>query len=329
MSLTALFNAGHCAGGSVRDSPYGGMLLQASRCEDVADAAAADNCRFDERASAERWAAFEELLASNGATTWDDWAEAYELHLQQRCNVPRPAVPDAFLGTNQKAWLTGLSENQDLIRVEDLDRALRASNLDLERLGELLQRADEHDDYASLAVRRFFIAWNDRRDARPTFAAFWDEVRDELEDADWPHKLRDRLGLDHYGFPDGRPSPIALMRYSVADVHAAQRNLQLGSAWALPTVLDGGMHEFFFPVPQGRPFGATVHLVPELADMLTAEVLHCRIDYQRRHLCRLGEIAFANRPSDDQIREARDLHLYALREDCGREDFGEPMEGRT
>ena len=313
----------------MRDSPYSEVLLQASRSDDVAVAAAADNCRFDERAGAERWAAFEDLLAQNGAATWDDWAEAYQLHLQQRCNVARPAVPDAFLVTNRKAWLNGLSENQYLVRVEDLDRALRTSNLDLDRLRELLKRADERDDDASHAVRRFFMAWNDRRDARPTFAAFWDEVRDELVDADWPHKLRDRLGLEHYGSRDGQPSPMALMRYSVADVHAARRNHELGSAWALPTVLDGGMHEFFFPVPQGRTFGATVHLVPELADMLTAEVVHCRIDYERQHLYRLGEIAYASRPSDDQIREARDLHLYALREECGREDFGEPMQGRT
>lgn len=34
------------------------------------------------------------------------------------------------------------------------------------------------------------------------------------------------------------------------------------------------------------------------------------------------------RPDDDQLREARDLHLYALREKCEREDFGEPLEDR-
>lgn len=38
-------------------------------------AAAADNCRFDERAGVERWTAFEALLAANGAKTWSDWDE--------------------------------------------------------------------------------------------------------------------------------------------------------------------------------------------------------------------------------------------------------------
>ena len=43
------------------------------------------------------------------------------------------------------------------------------------------------------------------------------------------------------------------MRYSLADVFFAQASRQLSAACALPTVLDGGMHEFFFPVPlEGR-----------------------------------------------------------------------------
>ena len=289
-------------------------------------AAAADNCRFDERAGVERWKAFEALLSANGAKTWEDWDETYQLHLGQRCNVSRPAIPDAFLEANRGAWLSGLSENQSLVRIEDFGRALQASNLGLERFRDLLQRADEHDGDASQAVRRFFAAWNQRRDARPAFAAFWDEVQDELEDADWPHALRDRLGLGHYGHREGQPQPIALMRYSVSDVLASKK--EGSAALALPTFLDGGMHEFFFPVPREHPFGATVHLVPDRADTLTAEVMHCRIDYERHHLYRLGEITRPNRPVNERLREARDLHLYALQEACGRDDFGEPMEGR-
>ena len=308
---------------------YSEFLFDASRCANVAVAAPADNCRFDEWAGTERWAAFEELLGPNGATTWCDWSEAHTRHVEERCNVARPAVPDAFLDANQSAWLEGLSENQSLVRVEDLRRVLRDSGLDLQGLGDLLQRADEGDDDASQAVRVFFAVWNEGRDARPAFAAFWDEVQNELHDADWPHALRDRLGLGRYSDPEVQPQPIpiALMCYSVADVGAAQEG-QLRTACALPTVLDGGMHEFFFPVPREHPFGATVHLVRDKADTLTAEVLHCRLDYERPHLYRLGEITRFDRPDDDQLREARDLHLYALQEVCGREDFGEPLEGR-
>ena len=312
--------------------PCSELLYGASRSDNLVVAAVADNCRFDERTGTERWRRFEALLPeeTNGVANWDDWAEANRLHLERYCNVAGPAVPDAFLDVNQGAWLVGLSENQSLVRVEDLRRALRDSGLDLRGLGDLLQRADEGDDDASQAVRGFFRAWNDRRDARPAFAAFGDDVQEELNDADWPHALRDRLGLGHYSDPEGQaqPIPVALMCYSVADVWAAQKKRQLPTVCALPTVLDGGMHEFFFPVPTEHPFGATVHLVCDKADTLTAEVLHCRLDYERSHLYGLGEVTRFGRPDDDQLREARDLHLYALQEACGREDFGEPLEGR-
>ena len=90
------------------------------------------------------------------------------------------------------------------------------------------------------------------------------------------------------------------------------------------------MHQFFFPVPREHPYGVTVHLLPDRADTLTAEIVHCRIDYRREHLYRLGTITRPHRLDDSrQLREARDLHLFALQVECGREDFGETFEGRT
>ena len=89
------------------------------------------------------------------------------------------------------------------------------------------------------------------------------------------------------------------------------------------------MHQFFFPVPREHRYGATVHLQPDQAETLTAEIVHCRIDYQRKHLYRLGMIMRPHRLDDSKLRNARDMHLLALREACGREDFGEFFEGRT
>ena len=192
-----------------------------------------------------------------------------------------------------------------------------------------MQRADRGDGDAGRAVRSFFDAWNQRRDARPAFAAFYDEVRQEADDDDWPHTLRDRLGLGHYGSAGGAPLPVALMHYPLADIHSAQAKQQLSSACALPTVLDGGMHQFFFPVPREHPFGAAVHLQPDRAETLTAEIVHCRIDYRREHLYRLGTITRPHRLDDGRLREARDLHLLALQVESGREDFGEAFEGRS
>ena len=119
------------------------------------------------------------------------------------------------------------------------------------------------------------------------------------------------------------------MRYPLADVYSAQAQQQPSSACALPTVLDGGMHQFFFPVPREHPYGATVHLLPDRAFTLTAEIVHCRIDYRREHLSRLGTITRPHRLGDSQLREARDLHLLALQDACSRDDFGEMFEGRT
>ena len=312
---------------------YDDFLRRCSRSRDTIEAAVADNCRFDERAGDGRWQRFEALLseriASRGEVGWQDWADANRLHLERYCNVPRPSVPDAFLDINRSAWLGGLSDNQTLVRIEALNRPLQASGLELDRLDDLLQQADRGDDDAGRTVQSFFEAWNQRRDARPAFAAFYDEVQQELDDDDWPHALRDRLGLGHYGHAGGAPLPVALMRYSLADVYSARAQQQPSSACALPTVLDGGMHEFFFPVPREHPYGATVHLLPGRADTLTAEIVHCRIDYRREHLYRLGTITRPHRLDDTQLRTARDLHLLALQEACGREDFGETFEGRT
>jgi hypothetical protein len=120
-----------------------------------------------------------------------------------------------------------------------------------------------------------------------------------------------------------------MMGYSLAEVFSAQASRTLPIACAVPTVLDGGMHEFFFSVPREHPYGATVHLMPDQADALTAEIVHCRIDYKPEHLWRLGWITRPHQLTDDQLREARDLHLLALQLACDREDFGEPLAGRT
>ena len=313
---------------------YDDFLRRCSRSRDTIEAVVADNCRFDERAGTGRWQRFESVLsdlaASRDAVGWQDWTDADRLHLERYCNVLHPSVPDAFLDINQDAWLDGLSDNRILVRIEALDRPFQnvVNILGLDDLNDLLQRADGGDVGAAGTVQLFFDTWNRIRDARPTFAAFYDEVQQESDDEDWPHALRDRLGIGLGPYGD-TPRPVALMRYPLADVYSAQGRQQLSSACAVPTVLDGGMHQFFFPVPREHPYGATLHLQPDRADTLTAEIVHCRIDYRRDHLYRLGTITRPHRLDENRLRETRDLHLLALQGACGREDFGETFEGRT
>ena len=159
------------------------------------------------------------------------------------------------------------------------------------------------------------------RDARPAFCARRDEVEAEITDADWPHALRDRLGLGHYGLPGGVGIDVALMAYDMNYVIASQKAARIPTACALPTALDGGMHQFFFPVPREHPFGATVHLAPGKSDTLTAEWLHCRIEYERRHLVELGRIVRPHGVDDPALVEARDLHLLSLQVECNPSRF--------
>lgn len=296
------------------------FLNQLSRSAEAVQAAVADNCRFDERVADKRWDKFEDRLPAN--PDWADWGEANQLNYQDSITVLSSSVPDTFLDINQTAWLQGIATNRTVVRLEHLSSFLSKGALSFDTLKALLGSKDA-DEQTRLEL--LIASWNKEwRDGRPMFAAFYDEVKYEADHTDWQHQLRDRLGLGHYSSDKGVTIPVALMRYSLTEVKLGKAR----NVFALPTVLDGGMHEFFFPVPKSHPYGATLHLAPDLADILTAEILHYRIDYQPEHLWKIGWITRPHPIENDSLRAARDLHLLALQEATDRADFGEPMEGR-
>lgn len=313
----------------ISDSRLQSFVDELAMSADVVEASVADNCRFDERAAEGRWQAFCDQLPDESERLLDytDLAKAASDYKQRWLDVPSKSVPIVFLTDNQQAWLQGMAPQQTLVRMEVLSRPLASQNLGMEDLQRL------QADKAVPALKHFLDGWNRARDNRPSFATFLDEVQVEVESGDWQHQLRDRLGLGFY--PHGARCPVALMRYSLAEVlQAARHDKRVSSACALPTVLDGGMHEYFYPVPDGRPYGATLHLAEGRADLLTAEILHVRIDYRPEHLWKLGWIERPHRLSEAQsrdalLRAARDLHLLQLQIDSEREDFGVAMEGRT
>jgi len=165
------------------------FLHRQSRSAKPIEAAVADNCRFDERTSAERWQTFKDVLArvavDPNSPDWADWGEAAKLHLEQHSLVPMAAVPEAFLEINRGAWLDGLDAtagNQTLVRFESLSWPLSAQALTLEQLEGILHRADSgRDNDAQRAAEGFFGAWDKARDGRPAFGAFYDEVKDEAD----------------------------------------------------------------------------------------------------------------------------------------------------
>jgi hypothetical protein len=167
--------------------------------------------------------------------------------------------------------------------------------------------------------------WNGSniRDGRPAFAAFKDEVIDDLAKPEWPSRLRDRLGLAHYDCRDG-PIPIALMEYTVAEVVEAAAAKGVKSAFTAPTVLDSEPWPYFFPAPAEMRCGRTMALYEVQDDKeLLAEILHYRIAYKPKHLARLDEIG--KPPSAYDLRGLRNHHLLALHIAAGREDFGEDI----
>ena len=87
------------------------------------------------------------------------------------------------------------------------------------------------------------------------------------------------------------------MRHPLADVYSTQERQKLFSAYALLTVLDGGMHQFFFSITQDH----CQSLQQDQAHTLTAEIEHCRIDYRRKHLYWLGAIMHLHRRNDGQL----------------------------
>lgn len=297
------------------------FLYELSRSSNAIKASVVDNCRFDERVANQRWQEFEKRLLKPSNPTWEDWCETSNLHYQDKVTVSSTSVPDSFLTHNQPAWLKNIATNRTVVRLEHLERFLTKEHLSFDELHDLLVSTDP-DKKVRLAEK--IEAWNGLRDGRPSFATFYDEVQAEADHDDWQHQLRDRLGLGHYSSKKGVKIPVALMRYVLKEV----KQCAVPCAFALPTVLDGGMHEFFFPVPCSHPYGATLHLAANQADTLTAEILHYRIAYQPEHLWKIGWITRPHNVKDNVLRDARDLHLVALQTASKNKNFGELMEGR-
>lgn len=283
---------------------------------DVKERSAADNIHFEQRVSAARQQKFEgEAVGSVNA------ASLRKAHIDywKTFVVVDDGIPDTFEATLTPADLGNIDETQKIVRIESLVRPLQAHGITFEELKKV------YDNNEAAVVEGFLRVWNQSnlRDSRPAFAAFKDEVREDLARADWPSRLRDRLGLAHYDCAAG-PIPVSLMEYSVAEVIALAAAKGVPSPFAAPTVLDSGPWPFFFPSPPELCCGRTMALY-EVADDkdLLAELLHFRMTYKLEHLVRLDEIRVAPRAFD--LRRLRNHHLFALHVACGRDSYGEEI----
>lgn len=296
----------------------------------------ADNCRFDERLTSVRWARFETEAARNESgelVVWADWMEMETRYRQQEVEVSRLSVPVTFLPDNQSAWLEGLAERQTVMRLESVAWPLKLNACSLTQLQgwwEQRTQSGEAGELARAALTKFLDVWNAQRDHRPVFGTFVDAVQEAADDADWPHRLRDALGLGHYGrTAEDDPVVVMQMRYPLSEALNAAKARKWAASVALPTPLDGGMNEFFFPSPKGHPYGATLHLELGCADQLAPEILHASFDYRIKHIHAIGVISRPHPMQGFVLSLARDQHLDAMRQVSARPDFGERLAGRT
>lgn len=290
-----------------------------------ANAAIADNHLFEERVSASRRVGYEALVGA--PVDKAEWASLHDKkYLSAHVKTPgEHDVPTTFLASNDSALCPAIEGNQDIVRVESLVYALDQSSVptSVEALQAFMK---QRDTGKSDALELFMQDWNRARLNWPMFGTFYDIVRHEVESDDWPHLLRDRLGLGYEG-SDAAPIPVALMRYKAKLVlDKAKKDDRVAAGFALPTALDGDLNPFYFPAPAGHPYGATLNLSASGENRLAAEILNLRIDYRPEHIWKVGYI---RRPiAFGSLRKRRDQHLQLLRNETGKADFGRLMEGR-
>ncbi len=294
---------------------------------DCVNWAHAHNYLFETRLTDRRREAYESYCAARHVSDQSSWSSAHRAYVETRIKGRKPFVPDTFIDINIDAHTDAIADDLLILRVEDLRRPLADQKLALTKLRDWQdiangRRFKKHvtNTQAQARLEEFLDHWNHKRDFRPAFAAFEHELGSaaHLAASDWPHLLRNRLGLAQY---DGTERvPVALMGISPAEVRSAA-TLHAAASFARPTVVDGTLSPYFFPTPADFRFGATLDLDPGAAWTFTSEILHFPVDYRPKHLIALGEISVS--VPAHCLRELRNRHLKGLQAEPGGAGFGQ------
>lgn len=317
----------------------------ASRSGDEARCEAA-NFRWECAVSAER--AEEYAVYVGDVATHKDWKGEHKGYVESFLQVAKDGARSAecFMAVNRQARLNEQMDNAILLRLESIDHLFTdplvsgiAENF-WQRFCKSpkdLGKAKLPDD--SEALRAEFVnQWNKRRtQARPLFATFLNDFFDgnlpELVKKDWPHILRDRLGLTHWPGTPGKSLRVALMCYEVDEVRQARLLATKKGAvasFARPTVLDAEMSNAFIPaplLPGGKSYGHTLDLANTgVPATFAPELLTFPIDYLPRHIKALGLIERPHALGDEQaMLAARNRHVQGLQALPGCGGFGEVL----
>jgi hypothetical protein len=290
------------------------------------EAAPAENYLLDERLPVSRE---DDFLAFNGFSsvapfTRDTWFKQHTDYGIAR--VAKPAVSTTFEQQNRPNWLSSLTPDWDVVRLETLtglcERAPASGVDETEAFALISEMLDSRqsgavmDPFREARLEKWLQAVNSGSDQRPAFVTPFVEAEEILRQPDWAVRLRDALGLGHIYPKNGRPMPIVLLQYSLDRVYQAH----LGKpAWAAsPTVLDDVSrtpNPCFFPSPcnaSGDGFGFTVDF-DQGNPTYRREFLHGHIPYSLDDFRRVGEVATDILPG--RIKAARARHLDLLKSD--------------
>jgi len=310
-----------------------------TRCE-------AANFRWEQAVSDQRAYDYSDYVGD--VATHPDWKAEHKSYLATSVHVAKdlPRSAETFTAINGPAHLNESLDNTYLLRLESIgylfDDPLLSATAQafwqrFYNSRKDLGKSDLPED-AELLRSEFVRLWNDKRtQMRPLFATFLNDFEggnlDKLIKADWPHILRDRLGLTHWPSTAGKPLAVALMCYQVDEVRRARTLAGRKGAVASftrPTVLDAEMSAAFIPAPSqssNQSYGYTLDLsIDRIPDAFTPELLTFPIDYQPKHIKALG---FISRPhalqSGHDYLQARNRHIQGLQNLSGCEGFGEVL----
>jgi len=285
----------------------------------------AHNYLFEERVSQHRQKEYELNYPKN--SEYHDWKKYHVSYIRNKIQIA-DEIPETFSQLNEDAVLPELDKNQYIVRVERLDRQLNSFSTNIAEFRDNFRKYKERSGYekedSKAWLESFCDLWNNYyRDNRPSFATFYDELEVEIESDDWPHLVRNRLGLSHYNiFHFNNTIPIALMRYKVKDVLKNTKKMDL--AFCFPTVLDSEHNVHFFPAPKTAEYGRTLNLeIDSECENLISEILHMPINYKPDNFYKIGLIS---KPvPDNSLIKLRNDHLFCLRYESDNDKFGEEI----
>lgn len=315
------------------DTPFADFLRNTARSAAFEESAPAMNFLLEERLPVPREQTFLTEKPGPAPVGWDvfSWWKTFGNHYDSK--VARPQVHalqvSTFAAENSDNHLAGLEPKQDVVRLmsvkalherygseagfdtpNDLTNALRT----LIRSRESGQAGLLNDDQRA-QLADWLDGLNGKLDARPSFAAPFDEVETILAAPDWATQLRNKLGLSHFAGTPAKPLSVVLCRYNLTRVERAARKAKTAAWAAIPTVLEAGNGNgpgaAFFPFPKAAAginpfgFGVTVDLSPSGGLDFKSELLHFRIDYTLNDFVAVGEIT-------DEVTEAQ-LAVYRKR----------------